>query len=88
MGGEPDHSRVALGPPFGELLEGIAGGGGVDGGLDRAHVSLEGVPGAPEGSAETTARDGLALMLGSGVRAINLAGGGVVRLEDFFAQKR
>ncbi len=45
------------------------------------------VAGAPEVSAETTARDGLALMLGSGVRAINLAGGGVVRLEDFFSRK-
>ena len=46
------------------------------------------VPGAPEVSAETSARDGLALMLGSGVRAINLAGGGgVVRLEDFFSRK-
>ena len=46
------------------------------------------VPGAPEVSAETSARDGLALMLGSGVRVINLAGGGgVVRLEDFFTRK-
>ena len=45
-------------------------------------------PGAPEVGAETSARDGLALMLGSGVRAINLTGGGgVVRLEDFFARK-
>ena len=34
------------------------------------------VPGAPEVSADTLARDGLALMLGNGVRAINLAGGG------------
>ena len=32
-------------------------------------------------------RDGLAVMLGSGARALNLAGGGgVVRLEDFFAR--
>jgi osmoprotectant transport system ATP-binding protein len=46
------------------------------------------VLGAPEVSADTTARDGLAVMLGSGARALNLAGGGgVVRLEDFFARK-
>ncbi len=46
------------------------------------------VAGAPEVSAETSARDGLALMLGNGVRAVNLAGGGgVVRLEDFFSRK-
>jgi osmoprotectant transport system ATP-binding protein len=46
------------------------------------------VAGAPEVSAETSARDGLALMLDSGARAINLVGGGgVVRLEDFFSQK-
>ena len=46
------------------------------------------VPGAPEVSADTSARDGLALMLGNGVRAINLAGGGgVVKLEDFFSRK-
>jgi len=46
------------------------------------------VPGAPEVSADTSARDGLALMLGKGVRAINLAGGGgVVKLEDFFSRK-
>jgi osmoprotectant transport system ATP-binding protein len=45
-------------------------------------------PGAPEVAAETSARDGLAVMLGSGARALNLAGGGgVVRLEDFFARK-
>jgi osmoprotectant transport system ATP-binding protein len=45
------------------------------------------VPGAPEVSADTTARDGLALMLDSGVRAVNLAGGGgVVRLEDFLTR--
>jgi osmoprotectant transport system ATP-binding protein len=44
--------------------------------------------GAPEVAAETSARDGLAVMLGSGARALNLAGGGgVVRLEDFFARK-
>ena len=45
------------------------------------------VPGAPEVSADTTARDGLALMLDSRARALNLAGGGVVRLEDFFARE-
>jgi osmoprotectant transport system ATP-binding protein len=46
------------------------------------------VAGAPEVAAETSARDGLAVMLGSGARALNLAGGGgVVRLEDFFARK-
>jgi len=46
------------------------------------------VVGAPEVAAETSARDGLAVMLGSGSRALNLAGGGgVVRLEDFFARK-
>jgi hypothetical protein len=46
------------------------------------------VIGAPEVAAETTARDGLAVMLGSGASALNLAGGGgVVRLEDFFARK-
>jgi osmoprotectant transport system ATP-binding protein len=44
------------------------------------------VVGAPEVSADTSARDGLAVMLESGARAINLAGGGVVRLEDFFAR--
>jgi len=45
-------------------------------------------PGAPEVAAETSARDGLAVMLGSGARTLNLAGGGgVVRLEDFFARK-
>ncbi len=44
------------------------------------------VIGAPEVRADTSARDGLAVMLESGARAINLAGGGVVRLEDFFAR--
>ena len=41
------------------------------------------VDGAPEIAAQTSARDGLAFMLGRGARALNLAGGGVVRLEDF-----
>jgi len=43
------------------------------------------VLGAPEVAAETSARDGLAVMLGSGARALNLAGGGVLRLEDFLS---
>jgi osmoprotectant transport system ATP-binding protein len=45
------------------------------------------VDGAPEVAADTSARDGLALMLGSGARVLNLVGGGVVRLEDFLSQK-
>ena len=45
------------------------------------------VDGAPEVAPETTARDGLALMLGCGARALNLAGGGVVRLDDFTSPK-
>jgi osmoprotectant transport system ATP-binding protein len=46
------------------------------------------VVGAPEVAAETSARDGLAVMLGSGSRVLNLAGGGgVVRFDDFFARK-
>jgi len=46
------------------------------------------VVGAPEVAAETSARDGLAVMLGSGSRVLNLAGGGgVVRFDDFFALK-
>jgi osmoprotectant transport system ATP-binding protein len=46
------------------------------------------VDGAPEVPAELSARDGLALMLGRGARAVNLAGGGVVRLEDFVSRNR
>ena len=45
------------------------------------------VDGAPEVSADTTARDGLALMLGCGAQALNLSGGGVVRLEDFLMRE-
>jgi osmoprotectant transport system ATP-binding protein len=44
------------------------------------------VDGAPEVPAATTARDGLALMLGAGARMLNLEGGGVVGLEDFLAR--
>jgi osmoprotectant transport system ATP-binding protein len=44
------------------------------------------VDGVPEVPAGTTARDGLALMLERGARAVNLAGGGVVRLEDFLSR--
>jgi osmoprotectant transport system ATP-binding protein len=41
------------------------------------------IDGAPEVSAETTARDGLALLLERGAPALNVTGVGVVRLEDF-----
>ena len=41
------------------------------------------VDGAPEIAAQTSARDALARMLESGARALNVEGGGVVRLEDF-----
>ena len=44
------------------------------------------VAGAPEVPADTTARDGLALMLGAGARMLNLEGGGVVGLEDFLTR--
>jgi osmoprotectant transport system ATP-binding protein len=44
------------------------------------------VDGAPEVPADTTARDGLALMLGAGARMLNLEGGGVVGLEDFLTR--
>jgi len=44
------------------------------------------IDGAPEVPAATTARDALALMLGAGLRALNVEGGGVVGLEDFLAR--
>jgi len=44
------------------------------------------IEGAPEAPADITARDGLALMLGAGARALNLTGGGVVGIEDFLAR--
>jgi len=45
------------------------------------------VGGAPEVAASMSARDALALMLGSGARVLNVAGGRVVRLEDFVSRK-